>query len=134
MRKYSELIQLSSFQDRFDYLRLAGAVGEDTFGFDRYLNQAFYTSTQWKNMRNFVIARDLGCDLGIEDYPIRTKLIVHHMNPITAKNLRHGDLALLDPENLITTTHKTHNAIHYGGVSPRLIEYIPRSPGDTTLW
>lgn len=134
MKTYKKLITLPTFIERFEYLKLPGNVGEDTFGFDRYLNQSFYTSSQWRNMRNFVIARDLGCDLGIEDYPIKSKIMVHHINPITPKELRHGERSLLDPNNLITTTHKTHNAIHYGGPPPQAMVYEPRYPGDTTLW
>ena len=126
--------RLSTFEDRFDYLQLRGNVGQSTFGFDRYINQRFYTSSQWKSIRDYVISRDLGLDLGVDGYEIYDKIIIHHMNPMTADDIRHGDQDILDPEFLITTTHKTHNAIHYGDKS--LLASLPkqRRRGDTNLW
>ena len=133
-RFYSELRRLKSFEERFDYLKLPGSIGYPTFGFDRYLNQKFYGSSEWQQLRQYVIARDLGCDLGVEGYDIQSKILVHHMNPITPDNIKHSDELVLDPENLITTTHKTHNAIHYGSAS-NLPKLLPeRRPGDTVPW
>lgn len=134
IRSYSELRRLHTFEDRYSYLQLKGSVGKSTFGFDRYINQRFYTSTQWRQIRDFVIARDEGLDLGIEGYEIFDKIIIHHMNPITAEDIEHGDSDILDPEFLITTTHKTHNAIHYGDESLLARPLVERRPGDTRLW
>lgn len=131
---YSELITYTSFIDRFKYLKLDGSLGTSTFGFDRYLNQRFYTSKEWRDIRTFVIARDLGRDLGVEGYDIHSKILIHHMNPLRPNDLIHGSSNLIDPENLITTTHTTHNAIHFGDESALKYDYIPRRPGDTTLW
>ena len=133
-RSYSELVRLESFEERFRYLCLSGQVGEPTFGWDRWINQDFYTSRQWRQARNFVIARDLGCDLGIPGYEIHDKVYVHHMNPMSVRDITHGEEHILDPEFLITTTHRTHNAIHYGDERqlPRL--FVERKPGDTKLW
>lgn len=133
-RSYSELSHLSSFNDRYEYLRLDGRVGRSTFGFDRYLNQRFYTSRQWREVREFVIARDEGMDLGVDGYEIFDKVIIHHMNPMTAEAIEHGDPNILDPEYLITTTHNTHNAIHYGDASLLVQPLVERRPGDTRLW
>ena len=134
VRTYSELSRLASFQDRYDYLRLKGAVGQDTFGFDRYLNQRFYRSTEWKHIRHEVIARDMGCDLGVEGHEINDRVYVHHMNPLTKDQVVHGDEGTIDPEYLISCTLNTHNAIHYG--DPNSLVRLPpeRRPGDTTLW
>lgn len=133
-RTYSELIRQSAFEDRYNYLALRGEVGASTFGFDRYINQQFYTSRQWRQLRHHVIARDNGCDLGVDGYEIFNKVIIHHMNPMTAEDLLHGNDDILDPEFLITTSHQTHNAIHYGDATllPRV--YKERRPGDTRLW
>lgn len=133
-RSYTELERLSTFEERYHYLQLKGSVGRSTFGFDRYINQRFYTSTQWRHVRNHVIARDLGLDLGIDGYEIFDKIIIHHMNPITADDINHGDSDILEPEFLITTTHKTHNAIHYGDESLLQKPLVDRSRGDTKLW
>lgn len=133
-KSYSELRKLPTFIDRYRYLKLPGQVGIDTFGFDRYLNQKFYTSTQWRQIRQFVIARDGGCDLGIPDRPIFANILVHHMNPISKQELRQSMATLLDPENLITTTKNTHNAIHYGSEELLVAEYVPRKPNDHVLW
>lgn len=134
LRTYSELSRLSTFEERYKYLRLNGAVGDATFGFDRYINQQFYVSTQWKQVRQHVIARDMGCDLGIPGYDIFSRLVIHHMNPMTPDDIRHGDGSILDPEFLITTTHKTHNAIHYGDERQLPRQFVERRSGDTTLW
>lgn len=134
IRRYSELQHLNTFEDRFDYLRLKGDVGRETFGFDRYLNQRFYRSREWQLVRDRVIARDLGMDLGIPGYEIHSRILIHHMNPITVDDIKNGDPDILNPEFLITTTHNTHNAIHYGDFD--LIPKLPpeRKPGDTKLW
>ena len=134
IRSYSELIKLSSFEDRYEYLRLQGDVGRSTFGFDRYLNQQFYTSYEWKHLRNHIIVRDEGCDLGVEGYAIHDRILIHHMNPVTQEDILHRELSLLDPEFLITTTHRTHNAIHYGDRSLLPQRMVERRKGDTTLW
>lgn len=134
MRKYSELRRLDSFEDRYDYLVLKGVVGAATFGYDRWINQLFYQSGQWKQIRNEVILRDNGCDLGVPGYEIASGLLVHHMNPMTIKDIEGGAEWILDPEYLITTTKATHNAIHYGDKSLLPRRYVERTPGDTRLW
>lgn len=132
-RSYSELRKIPSFEDRYNYLRLRGSVGRDTFAFDRYLNQRFYGSAQWAEVRNFVIARDEARDLGVKGFEIRTRLVVHHMNPISPDHIKQNDDSILDPEYLICTSHKTHNAIHYGD-SSQLQLLVERRPGDTRSW
>ena len=135
LKAYSELIKLPTFEERFQYLRLNGSVGQETYGFDRYFNQNFYQrSPKWRSIRDYVIIRDCGCDLGVEGYDIRGRIIVHHMNPITFEDIERESEFLLDPEYLICTTHNTHNAIHYGDESllPRLP--IERTPNDTCPW
>jgi len=134
IRTYSELIQYESFEDRFEYLKLGGSVGTATFGFDRYINQAFYHSAEWKYIRRDVIVRDNGCDLGVPGREINASPLVHHINPLISDDLIHHEEWVLVPEYLITTTQATHNAIHYGDRSllPKL--YVPRQPGDTKLW
>ena len=135
IRTYSELITLATFEERFEYLRLDGIVGEQTFGFDRYLNQLFYQKSQkWKSIRDQVIIRDNGCDLGIEGYEIYKRVIVHHMNPVTIEDLEKESEFLLDPEFLISTTHNTHNAIHYGDESLLIKAPIVRTKNDTCPW
>lgn len=134
IRTYSELRRLSSFEDRFDYLQLKGSVGRSTFGFERYLNQGFYTSTEWRQTRQRVIARDLGMDLGMEGYEIYDKITVHHMNPMTVDDVVTGAEEILNPEFLITTAHRTHNAIHYGDKNLLAKPMVDRRPGDTKLW
>ena len=133
-RTYSELRRFTTFEERFDYLVLHGEVGRSTFGFDRWINQHFYRSREWKQARDYVVYRDNACDLGIAGYEIHADLLVHHLNPITADDLIRGEEWVLDPEFLITTTHRTHNAIHYGDKSllPQVV--IERRPGDTRLW
>lgn len=133
-RTYRELRRLKTFIERYEYLRIAGRVGAETFGFDRWINQRFYRSQEWKTARDYVIVRDDGCDLGIPGYEIHSGLIVHHMNPLSVEDLRHGEEWIIDPNFLITTSLRTHNAIHYGDES-----LLPRGPvirkfGDTTLW
>lgn len=134
IRTYSDLIQLPTFEDRFDYLRLDGVVGKDTFGFDRYLNQQFYRSSEWKRIRNQVIVRDNGCDLGIDDYEIHGRILIHHMNPISIEDLQHMSDLLMNPEYLICVSHRTHNAIHYGDESLIVRAPIERSQNDTCPW
>jgi hypothetical protein len=134
LRTFSELDELETFLERFRYLALNGRVGAQTFGADRWLNQDFYQSRQWRQIRNHVITRDEGCDLAMPGYEIHSRLYIHHMNPMTADDIVDGNEAILDPEFLITTTHQTHNAIHYGDERqlPRL--FVPRRAGDTKLW
>lgn len=134
IKTYSELITLDTFEERFQYLCLDGTVGIDTFGFDRIFNQRFYTSTEWRRVRDEVIFRDNGCDLGVRGYEIGGKIIIHHINPICLDDLdRHSDL-LLNPEYLITTTHATHNAIHYGDERLLITAPVERSRNDTCPW
>ena len=134
IKTYYAMRRLDTLEDRFHYLALRGSVGASTFGFDRYINQQFYRSREWRQLRHHVITRDLGCDLGIEGYEIHSELIVHHMNPMEAGDIIHGDERVLDPEFLITTTLRTHNAIHYGDekLLPKL--YVERKRNDTKLW
>lgn len=134
VKRYRDLSRLDTFEERFRYLALHGRVGESTFGFDRWINQQFYTSEQWRQIRNHVIVRDNGCDLGIEGYEIHSKIVIHHMNPLTVVHITHGDPDILDSEYLITTTHQTHNAIHYGDERQLPRKYVERTPGDTRLW
>jgi hypothetical protein len=134
IRTYSDLTKLELFEDRFRYLELKGTVGERTFGFDRWMNQVLYKSKLWKDIRNHVIVRDNGCDLGVSGYEIYSGLLVHHMNPILLEDLQQGDNSVLDPEFLITTSLQTHNAIHYGDDSLLPRGPITRKTGDTTLW
>lgn len=134
IRTYSELSKLTSYQDRFRYLKLEGAVGEATFGFDRYLNQLFYRSQRWRKIRDEVIVRDCGCDLGVEGYEIYKYTMIHHMNPITAKDIQDESEYLLNPEYLITTTQKTHNAIHYGDEDLLIVMPVERTKNDTCPW
>lgn len=133
-RTYTELRSISSFQDRLNYLMLNGIVGEDTFGFDRYLNQRFYQSEEWRQIRNHIIVRDEGCDLGIESRPIFGKILIHHMEPLLPDDLIHSSSALLDPENLICVSLDTHNLIHYGYSTSGPPAIADRKPGDTKLW
>lgn len=134
IRTYSELVTLPTFEERFRYLQLNGQVGKETFGFDRYFNQKFYTSYKWRKIRDFVIMRDNGCDLGVEGYEITGHIIIHHMNPITIKDIESESEYLLDPEYLISTVHNTHNAIHYGDESLLITSPIVRKPNDTCPW
>lgn len=133
-KSYSELSQIQTFEERFEYLKLGGGVGQATFGFDRHINQRFYMSREWQNAREYVIVRDNGCDLGISGYEIHSGILIHHMNPMNVDDILHHESWILDPEYLITTTHDTHNAIHYGVemLIPKTV--IERKPGDTKLW
>lgn len=134
IRSYSELRRLDTFEERFEYLRLDGQVGDATFGFARWLNQRFYTSPQWRQVRRNVVVRDMGCDLGIPGQEVRFGLLVHHMNPMTVEDIEHGRDWILDPEYLICTSKQTHNAIHYGVDQHLPRGPVERRPGDTKLW
>ena len=134
IRTYSELITLPTFEERYQYLRLDGTVGTETFGFDRYLNQVFYRSQRWKSIRDFVIIRDNGCDLGVEGHTIHGKILIHHMNPITIEDIEKESDFLIDPEYLISTILNTHNAIHYGDESLLITAPVVRSRNDTCPW
>ena len=134
IRTYSELIKIPTFKDRFEYLRLDGKVGEETFGFDRYLNQIFYKSQEWKAARDFVIIRDQGCDLAMEGHEIFGRILVHHMNPIRIEDIVNRSKYLLDPEYLICTIKNTHDAIHYGDGSLLITGPIERTKNDMCPW
>jgi hypothetical protein len=135
IRTYSDLSRLETFEERFEYLKLGGGVGRATFGFDRFLNQQFYMSREWHDVRYYVISRDNGCDLGVWGHEIHVNLLIHHMNPMTSDDIINREPWILDPEYLITTMHRTHNAIHYGNgnsLTPRTV--TERTPDDTLLW
>ena len=135
IKTYDELIKLPTFKERFRYLKLDRRVGEDTFGYDRYLNQIFYKSKEWQSIRNFVITRDNGCDLGVPGHEIiGNKIMIHHINPITKEDILNKSEFLLDPKYLITTIDNTHNAIHYGDENLLYTEPIERSKNDTCPW
>lgn len=134
IRTYSELIKLPTFKERFEYLSLKGCVGKETFGWERYINQAFYRSKEWKDVRNFVIVRDCGCDLGIPGREIPDRILIHHMNPILPRDIVLSNDFILDPEYLICTTHNTHEAIHYGSEDLLISEPVERTPNDTCPW
>jgi hypothetical protein len=134
IRSYTELRRLGTIEERFRYLKLGGYVGESTFGFDRYINQAFYRSKEWKDLRYYIIARDQGCDLGLEGYEIHHRPTIHHMNPMTPRDIVEDDDKILNPEHLILTTLLTHNGIHYGDESALPRPFTVRRPGDTKLW
>lgn len=145
IRRYSELITIPTYEERFKYLQLKGAVGADTFGYDRYLNQILYNSSEWKRFRNDIIIRDNGCDLACEGYEIkgwkdqegkihRARIIIHHMNPITVDDVLNHNPMVFNPENVITTVLNTHNAIHYGDEKLLVTGPVTRSPNDTCLW
>ena len=125
---------LPTFKERFNYLKLSASVGKETFGFDRYLNQSFYRSQEWKHIRDSVIIRDNGCDLGIEDRPIFGRILIHHMNPISVEDIQHMTDFLFNPEYLISTVHATHNAIHYGDETLLLLNPVDRTKNDTCPW
>lgn len=133
-RLYSQLVKLKTFEERFEYLKLSNVVAENTFGFDRYLNQKFYKSTEWKDLRNYIISRDLGCDLGVDGYYLDKKdIVIHHMNPICPDDFYEKTKFLMDPEYLICCSHNTHRAIHYGSeLSKR--EFDVRAPNDQCPW
>lgn len=150
IRSYSELIRLPTFAERFEYLRLSGRVGEDTFGYDRFLNQDFYQGSEWRAFRDSIIVRDNGCDMGLDDYPItdyvrkidsnsqivyKSKIIVHHINPLTKEDILSHSSSLFDPENVICVSDRTHKAIHYGDLNsakPKI--FVERTPFDTCPW
>lgn len=134
MRSYKELRKLKTFEEKYEYLRLKGTVGEDTFGFDRWINQAFYRSVEWKRVRDKVILRDNGYDLGDPDHPIQGRILIHHMNPITKADFDQNPDLILNPDYLICVSHNTHNAIHYGDQNLLPKEWTPRQPNDTCPW
>lgn len=133
-RTYKELSGLSTFEERYRYLRLSGGVGKETFGFDRYLNQRFYSSAEWKRVRDAVIIRDNGCDLGIADRSIGGKILIHHMNPVSREDILSRNKDLLNPDYLICVSHATHNAIHYGDEGLLVVMPSERRPNDTCPW
>lgn len=133
-RSYSELIELRTFEERFEFLSLKARIGEETFGFERWMNQTFYRSTQWRQLRTEIIVRDESCDLGISGFDIHARAVIHHIIPMTVEDLEDGNPLCTDPENLITTTHNTHNAIHWGDKSLLRLPPVERRPGDTKLW
>ena len=134
IKTYSELISIPTYEERFEYLKLNGIVGKDTFGYDRYLNQAFYNSPEWKRFRRDMIIRDNGCDLACEGYEIRGRIILHHINPLTQEDLINRKEALFNPENIICVSHNTHNAIHYGDANLLITGPIERVANDTCPW
>ena len=133
-RSYSELITIPTYEDRFHYLQLNGAVGKDTFGHDRYLNQILYNSKEWKRFRDEIIIRDNGCDLAFEGYDIHGRILVHHINPVTVDDVVNRNPIVFDPENVICVTHNTHNAIHYGDESLLITAPVERTKHDTCPW
>lgn len=133
-KSYSELILLKTFIERYEYLKLNGSVGISTFGYDRYLNQRLYTSKKWRSFRNDIIIRDNGCDLGVDDYIIYKRAIIHHIVPITIEDIKQNNYNIFNPDNVITTTHNTHMAIHYGDYNMLITDPTIRSPNDTKLW
>lgn len=134
IKTYSELITIPTFEERYKYLQLKGSVGIDTFGYDRYLNQILYNSMEWRRLRNEIIIRDNGCDLACEDHEINGRALIHHINPITVEDVLERKPIVFDPENLITTMHNTHNAIHYGDESLLITAPVERSRNDTCPW
>ena len=134
IRTYSELILLPTFKERYEYLKLGGKVGEETFGFDRYLNQKFYKSKEWRDIRDYVILRDNACDLGIEDREIHSRIIIHHMNPITKYDIINQTEFLTNPEYMICTLKRTHDAIHYGDDGILFGDVVIRTKNDTCPW
>lgn len=134
IRCYSDLVYLKTFDERFAYLKLDGSVGRSTFGFDRYVNQRFYTSPEWRSVRNVVILRDNGCDLGIPGYEVHVNILIHHVNPVSVEDIVNHEEWIFDPEFLITTCYRTHNALHFGSDDPYPKTVVERSKGDTQLW
>lgn len=134
IKRYTQLSRLKAFKERFDYLKLDGSVGNETFGSHRYLNQRFYKSREWRRARREVILRDDGCDLGHPDRPILGEIYIHHLNPITLDDILERKPCVFDPENLVCVSFKTHNAIHYGGEDTRPEEYVERQKNDTCPW
>ena len=134
IRTYRECIQLSTFQERYRYLQIGGQVGKETFGFDRYLNQMLYRTSEWKRFRRDMIVRDNGCDLGCEGYEIYGNILIHHINPITVDDVINRNPCIFDPNNVICTSLNTHNAIHYGDETLLITEPVVRKPNDTCPW
>lgn len=134
IKTYKELITIPTFEGRFKYLKIGGIVGEETFGFDRYMNQVFYKSKEWRTVRDHVIARDAGCDLAISDREIPGRILIHHINPISSKDIINKTDLLLNPDYLICCSKRTHDAIHYGDESILFTGFVERKPGDTCLW
>ena len=134
IKTYSEMIKLPTFIERFRYLKLQGTVGEDTFGYDRYLNQILYTSPEWRQFRNVILLRDNGCDLACEGFEIPRYAIIHHINPISLNDIINRNPNLFDPENVVTTVLRTHNALHYGDETQLIIEPVVRTRNDTCPW
>ena len=134
IKTYSELITIPTFEERFEYLQLKGSVGKDTFGYDRHLNQVLYRSPEWKRLRNQIIIRDCGCDLACEGYDIHSKVLIHHLNPITVEDVLVRSRKVFDPDNLVCVSHNTHNAIHYGDVDLLVTGPIIRTKNDTCPW
>lgn len=134
IRTYSELMKFNTFEERYEYLKLGGKVGEETFGFDRYLNQLFYKSEEWRQLRNDIIIRDNGCDLGVPGHEINGTIIIHHMNPITKEDILNRTEYLLNPEYLISTVKMTHDGIHYGTDDVLYKGPIERTKNDTCPW
>ena len=134
LKTFSDISALKTFEDRFDYAKLNGVVGESIFGFHRYVNQAFYSSRDWRSIRSKVIIRDDGCDLGFPDRPIYDRIYIHHLNPVSLEQLENNDPAILDMDNLICVSYDTHLAIHYGDISLLPEPFVERTPGDTKLW
>lgn len=134
IKTYSELITIPTFEERFEYLQLKGSVGKDTFGYDRHLNQVLYRSPEWKRLRNQIIIRDCGCDLACEGYDIHSKVLIHHLNPITVEDVLARSRKVFDPDNLVCVSHNTHNAIHYGDVGLLVTVPIIRTKNDTCPW
>lgn len=134
IKTYSELITIPTFEERFEYLQLKGSVGKDTFGYDRHLNQVLYRSPEWKRLRNQIVIRDCGCDLACEGYDIHSKVLIHHLNPITVEDVLARSRKVFDPDNLVCVSHNTHNAIHYGGVDLLVTGPIIRTKNDTCPW
>ncbi len=134
MLTYSELIQIPTFIDRFRYLKLSASVGEETYGWDRYLNQTLYKSKEWRETRERIIIRDDGCDLAHPDYLIGGRILIHHLNPITKRDILDRNPLIFDPENLVCISHITHEAVHYGSEDLLMKDFVERTPGDTKLW
>ena len=134
IKTYSELIAFPTYEERFRYLQLKGAVGKDTFGYDRYLNQILYNSQEWKHFRDKIIIRDNGCDLACEGYDIHGRILVHHINPIRVDDVVNRNPIVFDPENVVCVTHNTHNAIHYGDESLLILAPVERTKNDTCPW
>lgn len=134
VKTYSEMIKLPTYEERFKYLKIGGVIGEETFGFERYLNQVFYKSKEWRSIRDKIIVRDLGCDLAIRDREIGGRILIHHINPISPKDIINRTDALLNPDYLVCCSKRTHDAIHYGDESILFTGFVERKPGDTCLW